>query len=118
MSDWTIIIITLLFSAFSSGSEIAFLSSNKLRIRIDEVREASRQIIWNFVKSPSRFIASMLIANNISLVIYGIVMEKEILQPELLKAYLPIQLHGPGTLLIIQTICSTLIILIAAGFIP
>ena len=119
MSDWTIIIITLLFSAFSSGSEIAFLSSNKLRIELDRSQGSfSAKIIWNFVKSPSRFIASMLIANNISLVIYGIVMEKEILQPELVKAYLPIQLHGPGMLLIIQTICSTLIILIAAEFIP
>jgi len=119
VSDWTIIIITLLFSAFSSGSEIAFLSSNKLRIELDRSQGSfSAKIIWNFVKSPSRFIASMLIANNISLVIYGIVMEKEILQPELLKAYLPIQLHGPGMLLIIQTICSTLIILIAAEFIP
>ncbi len=119
MSDWTIIIITLLFSAFSSGSEIAFLSSNKLRIELDRSQGSfSAKIIWNFVKSPSRFIASMLIANNISLVIYGIVMEKEILQPELLKAYLPMQLHGQGSLLIIQTICSTLIILIAAEFIP
>ena len=119
MSDWTIIIITLLFSAFSSGSEIAFLSSNKLRIELDRSQGSfSAKIIWNFVKSPSRFIASMLIANNISLVIYGIVMEKEILQTELLKSYLPLQLHGHGTLLIIQTICSTLIILIAAEFIP
>ena len=119
MSDWTIIILTLLFSAFSSGSEIAFLSSNKLRIELDRSQGSfSAKIIWNFVKSPSRFIASMLIANNISLVIYGIVMEKEILQPEMLKAYLPLQFHGPGTLLIIQTICSTLIILIAAEFIP
>jgi len=119
VSDWTIIIITLLFSAFSSGSEIAFLSSNKLRIELDRSQGSfSAKIIWNFVKSPSRFIASMLIANNISLVIYGIVMEKEILQTELLKSYLPLQLHGHGTLLIIQTICSTLIILIAAEFIP
>ncbi len=119
MSDWTIIILTLLFSAFSAGSEIAFLSSNKLRIELDRSQGSfSAKIIWNFVKSPSRFIASMLIANNISLVIYGIVMEQRILQPELLKEYLPVQLHGSGTLLIIQTICSTLIILIAAEFIP
>lgn len=119
MSDWTIIIITLLFSAFSSGSEIAFLSSNKLRIELDRSQGSfSAKIIWNFVKSPSRFIASMLIANNISLVIYGIVMEKEILQTELLKAYLPMQLHGPGSLLMVQTILSTVVILIAAEFIP
>lgn len=119
MSDWTIIIITLLFSAFSAGSEIAFLSSNKLRIELDRSQGSfSAKIIWNFVKSPSRFIASMLIANNISLVIYGTVMEKDIMEPELLKAYLPIQMHGEGTLLLIQTIISTLIILIAAEFIP
>jgi putative hemolysin len=119
VSDWTIIIITLLFSAFSSGSEIAFLSSNKLRIELDRSQGSfSAKIIWNFVKSPSRFIASMLIANNISLVIYGIVMEKEILQTELLKSYLPIQMHGPGSLLIVQTFLSTVVILIAAEFIP
>ncbi len=119
MSDWTIILITLLFSAFAAGSEIAFLSSNKLRIELDRSQgDLSAKIIWNFVKRPSRFIASMLIANNIGLVIYGTVMEKRILNTEVLKELLPVQMHGHAMLLIIQTVISTLIILIAAEFIP
>ena len=119
MSDWTIILITLLFSAFAAGSEIAFLSSNKLRIELDRSQgDLSAKIIWNFVKRPSRFIASMLIANNIGLVIYGTVMEKRILNTEVLKELLPVQMHGHAMLLIIQTVISTFIILIAAEFIP
>ncbi len=119
MSDWTIILITLLFSAFAAGSEIAFLSSNKLRIELDRSQgDLSAKIIWNFVKRPSRFIASMLIANNIGLVIYGTVMEKRILNTEVLKELLPVQMHGHAMLLIVQTVISTLIILIAAEFIP
>lgn len=119
MSDWTIILITLLCSAFAAGSEIAFISANKLRIELDRSQGSfSAKIIWNFVKHPSRFIASMLIANNIALVIYSIVMEKDILNHEMLIRYLPHQLHGHAALLIIQTFLSTLLILIAAEFIP
>jgi putative hemolysin len=119
MSDWTIIIITLLFSAFASGSEIAFLSANKLRIELDRSQgNFAAKIIWNFVKSPSKFIASMLIANNVALVIYGIVMSENILTPELLKEYLPRQIKSNATVLIVQTLLSTLIILVAAEFAP
>ncbi len=119
MSDWSIIIIMLLFSAFSSGTEIAFLSANKLRIELDRSQGSfSARILWNFVKSPSRFIASMLIANNIALVIYGIVMAENLLTREWLRMNLPYQLHGEGMLLVIQTFLSTIIILIAAEFIP
>ena len=119
MSDWSIILITLLFSAFTSGTEIAFLSANKLRIELDRSQGSfSARILWNFVKSPSRFIASMLIANNIALVIYGIVMSEHILTREWLRMQLPYQLHGSGMLLVIQTFLSTIIILVAAEFIP
>jgi putative hemolysin len=119
MSDWTIIIISLLFSAFTSGTEIAFLSANKLRIELDRSQGSfSARILWKFVKSPSRFIATMLIANNIALVIYGIIMAENILTREWLRDHLPYQLHGNGMLLVIQTILSTLIILVAAEFIP
>ncbi len=119
MSDWSIILLTLLFSAFSSGTEIAFLSSNKLRIELDRSQGSfSARILWNFVKSPSRFIASMLIANNIALVIYGIVMSEHLLTREWLLLHLPDQLHGYGWLLVIQTFLSTIIILVAAEFIP
>lgn len=119
MSDWSIILITLLFSAFAAGSEIAFLSSNKLRIELDRSQGSfSARIIWNFVKSPSRFIASMLIANNVALVIYGIIMSEHLLTREFMKDWLPVQLHGNGMLLFIQTLFSTLIILVAAEFLP
>ena len=119
MSDWSIILITLLFSAFSSGTEIAFLSANKLRIELDRSQGSfSARILWNFVKSPSRFIASMLIANNIALVIYGIVMSEHLMTREWLRMQLPNQFHGDGMLLVIQTFLSTIIILVAAEFIP
>ena len=119
MPDWSIIVITLLFSAFSAGTEIAFLSSNKLRIELDRSQGSfSARILWNFVKSPSRFIATMLIANNIALVIYGIIMSEHLMTREWLRLHLPDQLHGNGMLLVIQTLLSTLIILVAAEFIP
>ncbi len=117
--DWSLIIITLVFSAFASGCEIAFLSANKLRIELDRSQGSfSARILWNFVKSPSKFIAAMLILNNIALVVYGIVMAENIITREFLEANLPYQLHGKGMLLLIQTIFSTLIILVAAEFIP
>ncbi len=119
MSAWTIIILTLIFCAFAAGSEIAFLSSNKLRIELERSTGSfSAKLIWRFVKSPSHFIATMLIANNISLVIYGIFMTEDILSKELMLHYLPPQLHKAGAVLVIQTFLSTLIILVSAEFIP
>ncbi|MBL0066687.1 MAG: HlyC/CorC family transporter [Bacteroidetes bacterium] len=119
MSNWSIILLTLLCSAFAAGSEIAFISANKLRIELDRSQGSfSARIIWNFIKSPSNFIATMLIANNIALVIYGTIMAEDILTLDLLRSILPRQMHGEGMLLIIQTLFSTLIILVAAEFIP
>lgn len=118
-SDWTIILISLLFSAFASGSEIAFLSSNKLRIELERSQGSfASRIIWNFVKSPSHFIATMLLVNNVSLVIYGIFMTERVMTGQVLQEYLPVQLHGKGTVLVIQTFLSTLIILVSAEFLP
>ncbi len=119
MSNWSIILLTLLCSAFAAGSEIAFISANKLRIELDRSQGSfAARIIWNFIKSPSNFIATMLIANNIALVIYGTIMAEDILTLDLLRSILPRQMHGEGMLLIIQTLFSTLIILVAAEFIP
>ena len=119
MSNWSIILLTLLCSAFAAGSEIAFISVNKLRIELDRSQGSfAARIIWKFVKRPSNFIATMLIANNIALVIYGTIMAEDILRMDVLRNYLPRQLHGEGMLLIIQTFLSTLIILVAAEFIP
>ncbi|REJ85297.1 MAG: HlyC/CorC family transporter [Bacteroidetes bacterium] len=119
MSDWAIIICSLLISALASGSEIAFLSANKLRIELDRSQGSfAAKLIWGHVKSPSRFIATILVANNIALVVYGTVMAKEILAPENLRDLLPHQLQSEAGILFTQTIVSTLIILVTAEFLP
>ncbi len=116
---WSIILVTLIFSALAAGSEIAFLSANKLRIELDRSQGSfAAKILWNFVKHPSNFIATMLIANNIGLVIYGIVMAEHLLSRDVLIQFLPVQLQSSGALLIIQTFLSTLIILVTAEFLP
>ena len=119
MSALTSVIITLIASALASGTEIAFLSANKLRIELDRKKgRISAGIISNFVKHPSRFIATMLVANNISLVIYSIAMSEEILTPDVLQHVLPLRMQTQINTLIVQTFFSTLLILVAAEFLP
>ena len=109
----TLALITIVLSAFFSGIEIAFVSSNKLQLELDKGSEnVSSKVIAFFSKNESNFITTMLIGNNISLVVYGIVMTK-ILSPYLdsfqLNSYL---------LLFTQTVISTSIILVTAEFLP
>ena len=121
MSEWTIVLIflTLLFSAFSSGVEIAFLSANKLRIELERSQgNFAARLMWRFVKTPSQLIATVLIANNIALVIYSIEMTERLLAPELLRHYLPAQLSSGGIVLVLQTLISTIIILVVGEFLP
>ena len=108
-----LITITLLLSAFFSGMEIAFISANKLKLELDKKsKNFSSKIISVFTKQESHFIVSMLIGNNIALVVYGVMMAK-ILEDNLSEFI------GSAFLLIIaQTIISTLIILVVAEFIP
>ena len=76
-----IILLCLLLSAFFSGMEIAFVSSNKIYLEIEKQQTGITSKLLNFItKNPSRFIATMLVGNNISLVIYGIFMGDRILQ--------------------------------------
>ncbi len=117
MNNWLIVIITLIFSAFFSGMEIAFASSNKLKIELERGKGIlSARILSGFAKTPSRFIGALLLGNNISLVIYGIVMVN-ILEPVLISLF-PEDLVSESIVLITQTIISTLFILIIAEFIP
>ena len=112
-----VIILCLLFSAFFSGMEIAFVSSNRIFLEIEKLQEGlTSRILKKITKNPSRFIASMLLGNNIALVVYGIFMGDRILQ-----LFFPHTLLSGNTSLSIvfyQTLISTAIILLTAEFLP
>ena len=109
----TIVLITLLFSAFFSGIEIAFISSNRLKLELDKSSDSFiSKTIAIFSRDESNFIASMLIGNNIALVIFSISMTK------LLDPFLNEVISSSFLLLFTQTIISTIIILMTAEFIP
>ncbi|MDX1328816.1 MAG: CNNM domain-containing protein, partial [Arenibacter sp.] len=70
-----VIVISLLFSAFFSGMEIAFVSANKIHIEIEKKQDNfMARVLALLTKRPSKFIATMLIGNNIALVVYGLFM--------------------------------------------
>mgnify|MGYP003594807252 CR=1 FL=1 len=112
-SDWIFILVSILCCAFFSGMEIAFLTANKLRIELESKQNyIPAKILSFFVKKPSQFIATCLVGNNISLVIYGLFMA-DILEPGLARF-----IHSNVGLLITQTIISTAIVLLTAEFLP
>ena len=117
MTSDLIILLCLMLSAFFSGMEIAFVSSNKIYLEIEKQQTGITSKLLNYItKNPSRFIATMLVGNNVSLVIYGIFMGDRILQlffPEtLLNGVIGIEI------VFIQTIISTVVILVTAEFLP
>jgi putative hemolysin len=110
-----IIILCLILCAFFSGMEIAFVSSNKIYLEIEKKQESFiSNILTKLTEKPSKFIAAMLIGNNIALVIYGFFMG------DLLMYWIEyLGIHFSELLtLIIQTILSTLVVLITAEFLP
>ncbi len=109
----TVIFISLIFSAFFSGMEIAFFSSNKLKIALDkESGSRSEKIIFNFLGNQSHFITTMLIGNNIALVVYGLFMAK-ILNDPLSNLFQNQFLIG-----FLEILLSSILVLIVAEFIP
>lgn len=110
-----LIILALVLSAFFSGSEIAFVSANKLRVELKKKKGSARgRILAGFFDAPSSFIGTMLVGNNIVLVIFTTLLTK-LLEPFLIEAS-PFQ--QPLVLLVIQTIIATIIILIFGEFLP
>ncbi len=113
MDNWIIILITLVACSFFAGIEIAFLTANKLRIELENKQQyLPARILSFFVKNPSKFIATTLVGNNVGLVIYGIYMA-QILEP-LIAQYI----NSKAAIVIVQTIVSTLIVLVTAEFLP
>lgn len=108
------ILVTILFSAFFSGIEIAFVSANKLQIELD-VKKGSyaARIISGFMKNPGRFISSMLVGNNIMLVMYGILMGRLIILMFSLDTWM-----SDAGIMVVQTVLSTAIILVTGEFLP
>lgn len=111
----SIIILCLILSAFFSGMEIAFISSNKIYLEIEKKQDNFlSQILTKLTENPSKFIASMLIGNNVALVVYGFYMGDVVLH----------WIIGFGfqfsylTTILVQTLISTFIVLITAEFFP
>ena len=113
MSDSVIIFFCILLSAFFSGMEIAFVSANKLKVELDKQSgKVYSKLLEGVLQSPARFIATMLVGNNIALVVYGVMMAK------LLAPFIADYSQSSFVVLLFQTIISTLIILVTAEFLP
>lgn len=112
MENIPLILWTLVFSAFFSGMEIAFVSSNKLRFELDKKqRSLSSSILSVFYRNPQQYISTMLVGNNVCLVIYGLMMA------ELLTPWLS-ALGSQFLITLVQTILATIIVLFTGEFIP
>ena len=110
-----IIVICLLLSAFFSGMEIAYVSSNKVYLSIEKKQNNfNAKILSKLIEKPSQFITSMLVGNNVVLVIYGI------FSGELLMNWFQTLAFSFSTFtnLLVQTVLSTIIILFTAEFLP
>lgn len=116
-----IILCSLILSAFFSGMEIAYVSANKIHVEIEKKQnDFLARILTRLTRKPSKFIATMLVGNNIALVIYGFFMGDllmELLAPENFTNEIVLYLLTDLSLLT-QTIISTLIILLTAEFLP
>ena len=113
MDIYLSLIITMAFSAFFSGMEIAFVSVDKLRFEMERKDGITSRILSIFFKHPNEFISTMLVGNNIALVIYGILMAQIIGDTILVSV-----IENHFFVVLAQTVISTLIILVTGEFLP
>lgn len=113
MSITIAIIVCLVLSAFFSGMEIAFISANRFKLEVERKKGSTAAgIMSEFLDKPSRLISTLLVGNNIALVVYGILMAS-VLEPVLR------QVTENGMLILLsQTIIATLLVLVTAEFVP
>jgi len=112
--SYSIILLSLVFCAFFSAMEIAFLSSNRLRIELERNKgSVNSKVVDLFYRKDAFFIALLLLGNNVALVLFGIC-SAEILSP-VIRAW---GIHSEFLILLIQTILSTLLVLSVAEFLP
>ncbi len=120
-TDWLIIVSSLCLSAFFSGMEIAYVSSNKLHIEIEKKQDSFLAgILKKLTQKPSKFIATMLLGNNIALVVYGLFMGDILTEwiAGLSTDNAILSYFFSEAKLFTQTLISTLLILITAEFLP
>jgi CBS domain containing-hemolysin-like protein len=111
--ELVIIFLSIILSAFFSGMEIAFVSANKLHIELEKKREGFIPRILNKItQKSSKFITTMLVGNNIALVVYSYYMGR------FLVRVLPLGTFNDFSILITQTVISTIVILVTAEFLP
>lgn len=113
MNTLTYILISLTLSAFFSGMEIAFISSNKLRHELDKKNKSiASKILDIFYRNPNQFISTMLVGNNVALVVYGLQMAI------ILEPFIAHVVSNEALIVLIQSVISTILILFTGEFIP
>lgn len=112
MVNWVIIVLALVLSAFFSGMEIAFVTSNKLRLEIETKRDSfNSRVLALITKDSSQYISTMLVGNNLVNVVYSIFLAKVLAAPLA-------QLGNEMLILLLQTVIATVIVLFVAEFLP